>query len=87
MTEDTKDALRRRKLKFRAWHRGMREVDLLLGGYADHTVDTADEADLAAFEALLELPDPDILLWITGEVAVPPEHDNPFIKKLIAFHR
>jgi antitoxin CptB len=87
MTEDTGDALRRRKLRFRAWHRGMREVDLLLGRFADKTVDSADETDLAAFEALLELPDPDILLWITGEVPVPPEHDNSFMQKLIAFHR
>lgn len=81
------DAVRRRKLKFRAWHRGMREVDLLLGRFADATVDTAPEGDLAAFEALLEVPDPDILQWITGEAPVPPTDDNPFIRKLIAFHR
>jgi antitoxin CptB len=84
---DGADAVRRRKLKFRAWHRGMREVDLLLGRFADASVDTLDDAHLAAFEALLDVPDPDILSWITGEADVPPADDNPFVRKLIAFHR
>lgn len=81
------DAIRRRKLKFRAWHRGMREVDLLLGRFADAHVDAMSESFLADFEALLDLPDPEILGWITGEFTVPPEHDTPFVRQLIAFHR
>jgi antitoxin CptB len=81
------DAARRRRLKFRAWHRGMREVDLLLGRFADASVDGMAEADLAAFEALLDVPDPDILGWITGELTVPAEDHTPLVRQLIAFHR
>ena len=83
---ETTDAIRRRRLSLRAWHRGMREVDLLLGRFADASVPAMDEANLAAFEALLDLPDPQILSWVTGEATVPPEHDTPFVRHLIAFH-
>ena len=83
---DGKDAVRRRRLTFRAWHRGMREVDLLLGRFADASVPKMDEEGLAAFEALLDLPDPEILSWITGEAKVPAEHDTRFVRQLLAFH-
>lgn len=81
------DTVRRRRLVFRAWHRGMREVDLLLGRFADARVGAMSEANLAAFEALLDLPDPEILSWLTGEAEVPPERDSVFVRELIAFHR
>ncbi len=81
------DTVRRRRLVFRAWHRGMREVDLLLGRFADARVGDMSEANLAAFEALLDLPDPEILSWMTGEAEVPAEHDSRFVRELIAFHR
>ncbi len=81
------DTVRRRRLVFRAWHRGMREVDLLLGRFADARVGAMSEANLAAFEALLDLPDPEILSWMTGEAEVPAEHDSGFVRELIAFHR
>jgi antitoxin CptB len=84
---DDADSVRRRRLKFRAWHRGMREVDLLLGRFANAAVDGMSEAHLADFEALLDLPDPEILGRITGEFTVPPEHDTTFVRQLIAFHR
>jgi antitoxin CptB len=81
------DTVRRRKLVFRAWHRGMREVDLLLGRFADARVPMMGEENLAAFEALLDVPDPQILAWITGEEDVPREQDSRFMQELIAFHR
>jgi antitoxin CptB len=80
-------AMRRRRVKFRAWHRGMREVDLLLGRFADASLDKLDEGDLAAFEAILDVPDPEILAWIRGEEAIPAASDTPFLRRLIAFHR
>jgi antitoxin CptB len=80
-------AMRRRRVKFRAWHRGMREVDLLLGRFADASLDQLDEGDLAAFETILDVPDPEILAWITGEEAIPAVSDTPFLRRLIAFHR
>jgi antitoxin CptB len=81
------DTVRRRKLVFRAWHRGMREVDLLLGRFADARVPDMGEENLAAFEALLDVPDPQILAWITGEEEVPREQNSRFMRELIAFHR
>jgi antitoxin CptB len=87
-TEAQQDRLdiRRKRLQFRAWHRGMREVDLLLGRFADATIDDLDEDELAGFEALMGLPDPDVLGWVMGGVAVPPEVDSPILRKILAFH-
>ena len=79
-------ALRRRRLKFRAWHRGLREVDLLLGRFADAHVDTLDDEGLAGFEALLDVPDRDILGWIIGEAETPAESDTPILRRIVAFH-
>jgi len=86
-TAELGDAARRRRLKFRCWHRGMKEVDLILGRFADAAVDGMDEKGLVAFEALLDDPDPQILAWVTGQEAVPPDRDTEFLRRLMAFHR
>jgi antitoxin CptB len=78
--------LRRKRLHFRAWHRGMREVDLLLGRFADATIAGLDEGELAGFEALLDVPDQQVFAWITGGAAVPAEADSPLLRRLLAFH-
>lgn len=78
--------MRRKRLRFRAWHRGMREVDLLLGRFADAIVAELDEAELAGFEALLDVPDQTVLTWITGEASVPAEADSRLLRRLLAFH-
>ena len=77
---------RRKRLRFRAWHRGMREVDLLLGRFADATINELDETELVGFEALLGVPDPDVLSWLTGEQAVPAEDDSPLLRRIFSFH-
>ena len=66
---------RRRRLLFRAWHRGTREADLLLGRFADAHVPDFDAAELVSFEALLTESDPDIYDWVTGRQAPPADHD------------
>ena len=68
--------VRRKRLRFRSWHRGTREMDLLLGSFADARLATFSEAQLARFEVLLELSDPDLFAWIVGREAVPPAYDN-----------
>ncbi|MFU0505588.1 FAD assembly factor SdhE [Pseudaminobacter sp. NGMCC 1.201702] len=75
---------RRRKLLFRSWHRGMREMDLILGGFADRTIDELSDAELDEYEAVLELQDADLLTWITGEQPVPPVHDTAIFRKILA---
>jgi antitoxin CptB len=78
--------LRRRKLLFRSWHRGMREMDLIMGGFADVKVEHLSEGELADFERLIDVPDRDLLAWITGEAAVPANFDSPLLRDLRAFH-
>jgi antitoxin CptB len=64
----------------------MREVDLLLGRFADATLDRLDDDELAGFEALLDVPDQQVFAWITGETGVPEEADSPLLRRLLAFH-
>lgn len=79
------DEARRSKLKFRAWRRGFRELDLLMGSFADEALDSLDEAGLDEFERLLELPDWEIFAWLVGQEAVPAQHKGPVLDQLIAF--
>jgi antitoxin CptB len=77
---------RRRKLLFRAWHRGMREMDLIMGRFADATIEHLAADELAEFEVLLEVPDRELLAWITGESDVPPNHDTALFRRLRDFN-
>ena len=78
--------LRRRKLLFRSWHRGIREMDLIMGRFADRALDGLAECDLAEFERLIDVPDGDLLAWITGESDVPPGYDTPIFRRMREFH-
>lgn len=82
------DALdpRRRRVHFRAWRRGIREMDLILGGFADRYLDALSGDDLAAFERLLDLPDQDVYRWIRGEEPVPLVHRSELLDRVMAFH-
>jgi antitoxin CptB len=77
--------LRRKRLLFRSWHRGTREADLILGSFAEANLPGFDGARLDDYEALLECPDADLLDWITGRAAPPPEHDTDVTRLLLAF--
>jgi antitoxin CptB len=77
--------VRRRKILFRAWHRGLREVDLILGRFADGNIEQLTEADLNEFENLMDVPDGELLAWLTGEAAVPASHDGPLLRRLRDF--
>ena len=76
---------RRKKLKFRAWRRGFREMDLLIGSFADATLDSLDTAGLDEFERLLKVPDWEVYAWLIGQEPVPPQHAGPVLDQLIAF--
>ena len=79
--------VRRRRLLYRAWHRGMRETDLVMGRFADHAIEGLGEDELAEFERLIDVPDPDLLGWITGEIEVPATFDTALFQRLRQFHR
>ena len=76
---------RRRKLLFRSWHRGTREMDLIMGRFADATIEQLAEEEIAEFERLMEAPDPDLLAWITGEADVPPDYATALFRRLRDF--
>jgi len=78
---------RRRKILFRAWHRGMREMDLIMGRFADAQIGTLSEAELDEFERLIEVLDRDLLSWVTGEAEVPENYDSDVFRRLKAFHQ
>src|SRR6266852_1658079 len=77
--------IRRKRLRFRSWHRGTREADLLLGSFADANLAQFDEARLDRYETLLDVPDADLFDWITGRAAPPPQYDTAVIRLLLAF--
>ena len=78
---------RRRRILFRAWRRGMREMDLVMGNFADQNLPTMTDSEIEEFERLMEAPDPQVLSWITGEAEIPPEHDTPLFARLRAAPR
>jgi antitoxin CptB len=78
--------IRRRRLLFRAWHRGTREADLILGRFADAHIDAFDDAELDQFEALLDALESDLLAWMTGLQTVPAEHDTAMLRRVRQFY-
>ena len=87
MADETLDPLDtlRRKLRFRAWHRGTREADLIMGQFADARIGTMTEDELAQFDALLEVQDLDVYNWIIGKTEIPPEYRTSIMQELLDF--
>ena len=77
---------RRRRLLFRSWHRGTREADLIMGRFADEHIERFNDAELDQYEHLLDAIETDLLAWVTGVVAVPPEHDTVMFRRVCDFH-
>jgi antitoxin CptB len=77
--------VRRRRIRFRSWHRGTREMDLMLGSFADAALADLSEADLDAFEHLIEVPDRDLYGWLADGAAVPTNYDTEVLRRLQAF--
>jgi len=73
---------RRRRLLYRATHRGTHETDLLVGGYVARRIDVLSAAEMDALEDVLELPDTDLADWLTSRLPIPPEADSPMLRAL-----
>jgi antitoxin CptB len=88
MTQRSSQGLseRRRKLLFRAWRRGVREMDLIVGRFADVYIDKFDEPGLDDFEHLIEAPNAALYAWVVGDEAAPANYDTAVLRQLIAFH-
>lgn len=78
--------LRRRRLRFRAWHRGTREMDLVMGRFADAELASLPPVEVEELERLMEAPDRDVFSWVTGELAVPTNYDTAVFRRLRDFH-
>lgn len=74
--------LRRRRILFRATHRGTHENDVLIGGYVAPRLAGMSDAELDALERLLELPDPDLADWLTGRRPIPAAADVPLLRAM-----
>lgn len=83
--QDTAAVHRLKRLRFRAWRRGFREIDLILGGFADAHGEELAEAELVDFEALLEAADQDVYAWIIGQAEIPDAYRTPLMARLKAF--
>jgi len=82
--EPERDGLdaRRRRLLYRATHRGTKENDVLIGGFVARRIALLSEADIEALEDLLELPENDLADWLTGRRPVPPEVETPMLREI-----
>jgi antitoxin CptB len=79
-------SITRKRLIFRSWHRGTREIDLLLGKFADAHIPAMEAEALALYDRFLNNSDPDIYNWITGQEPVPPAEDNAVARQLVNFY-
>jgi antitoxin CptB len=78
--------LRRRRLLYRLWHRGTREMDLVLGRFADAAIGALSSEEIAELERLAEVPDPELYDWLTGASPVPASYDIAVFRQLRAFY-
>ena len=78
---------RRRRILFRATHRGMQETDRLVGGFVAARIAAFSEDELPAVEEILILVDADLADWLMGRRPVPPEHDTPMLRAMLAAAR
>jgi antitoxin CptB len=75
---------RRRRLVFRAQHRGTYENDLLIGDFVKTRIATMTEPELDELEQVMEHPDTDLADWLTGRRPVPPHADTPMLQRIRA---
>ncbi len=76
---------RRRRILFRAWHRGIREMDLILGQFAEAEIASLTDAELDEFETIMREEDNDLVRWITGEKPLPERHATALFARIAAY--
>lgn len=74
---------KRKQLIFRSWHRGTREMDLIMGSFADKHVPDFTEEELQIYEDVLQIPDPDLYDWVTGRKTPPANQLNLVLEKFL----
>ena len=76
---------RRKRVAYRSRHRGTKELDLFVGAFVEQRLEGMSEAQLDRFETLLEVPEPQLYDWVTGNAKPPPEFDHDVTRMLLEF--
>ena len=76
---------RRKRLLFRCWHRGTREMDLILGRFADTNIAELTDDEVAELEHLIEIPDPDLYAALIGDKPLAAVYAGPLFDRIKAF--
>ncbi|HTN41549.1 MAG TPA: succinate dehydrogenase assembly factor 2 [Asticcacaulis sp.] len=87
MTETELKEARLRKLSFRAWRRGFKEADIILGNFADDMLSEMSGEELDIFEILLEVTDQDLYGWIIEREPTPIEFQSIIMNKLNIYYK
>ena len=77
---------RRRRLLFRCRHRGIREMDFVLGRFADAQLTAMNDAELDELESWLDIPDQQMFAWVNGSEPAPGDLDTALFRRLLDFH-
>ena len=85
--EDTERDHRLKRIRFRSWHRGIKEMDLLVGGFADKHLDDLTDEELDAFETVLTVPDQELYAMLVRDAPHWPNLDEGIMARLTAFSR
>ena len=85
MTSSPEDTIRRKRLLWRATHRGIKEMDLILGGFVTRHLDAFSTSEIGELERIMEIPDQDMLSWATLQAPVPPEHASGLLTRILAY--
>ncbi|MGV8996009.1 MAG: succinate dehydrogenase assembly factor 2 [Parvibaculaceae bacterium] len=82
----TERAIRIRRIKFRSWHRGIKEMDLILGHFADTQLEDMTSAQLDEYEELIDAEDTSLYNWITGREETPAEYQTALFERIRTFN-
>lgn len=85
MDQESEQDIRRKRLKFRSWHRGMREVDLIMGNFADQHLHAFSPEQLTQFERILDIEDPYLYAWLSGSAPLPEAESSPVMQMMLDF--
>ena len=78
--------VRRRAIRIRAWRRGMREMDILIGGFVDAHIADLDAGEIGDLKKLLDVEDQKAFSWLCRTEPPPPEYDTGVLARIAAFH-
>lgn len=83
-TENHAREVRIKKLQYRANHRGIKEMDIVIGGFANECLYEMSDADIDVFEVFISEQDRDLIVWVTGEEEFPHDDLRPMFERVLA---